>query len=88
MLTQYVAARITLLLPFIIEGTRADEGGHWGYGDNNGYNWPKLCVVGLRQSPIDIRVHDVNYVLLDRMEFVHYDHIGPANISNNGHTSK
>ncbi|EYC09821.1 hypothetical protein Y032_0059g3067 [Ancylostoma ceylanicum] len=40
------------------------------------------------QSPIDIRAPDVEYVLLDRMEFVHYDHIGPANISNNGHTSK
>ncbi|EPB80412.1 carbonate dehydratase, eukaryotic-type [Ancylostoma ceylanicum] len=67
-------------------GTRAGEGGHWGYPDNNGDNWPKLCKVGLRQSPIDIRAPDVEYVLLDRMEFVHYDHIGPANISNNGHT--
>ncbi|VDO94652.1 unnamed protein product [Heligmosomoides polygyrus] len=38
------------------------------------------------QSPIDIRASDVDYALLHRMHFVHYDHSGPVNISNNGHT--
>ncbi|KIH67331.1 carbonate dehydratase, eukaryotic-type [Ancylostoma duodenale] len=38
------------------------------------------------RSPIDIRASDVDYALLHRMHFVHYDHAGPVNISNNGHT--
>ncbi|KAK6766493.1 hypothetical protein RB195_026039 [Necator americanus] len=76
-----------LLLPFIIEGSTAGEGAHWGYRDHNGpENWQKTCQDGFRQSPIDIRASDVDYALLHRMHFVHYDHAGPVNISNNGHT--
>ncbi|KAJ1348482.1 hypothetical protein KIN20_003789 [Parelaphostrongylus tenuis] len=40
------------------------------------------------QSPIDIRASDVDYALLHRMHFVHYDIDGPINIVNNGHTVK
>ncbi|KJH46154.1 carbonate dehydratase, eukaryotic-type [Dictyocaulus viviparus] len=39
-------------------------------------------------SPIDIRAADVDYALLHRMHFIHYDNIGPIHIVNNGHTVK
>ncbi|VDM58193.1 unnamed protein product [Angiostrongylus costaricensis] len=39
-------------------------------------------------SPIDIRAADVDYALLHRLHFIHYDITGPINIVNNGHTVK
>ncbi|PIO71599.1 carbonate dehydratase, eukaryotic-type [Teladorsagia circumcincta] len=38
------------------------------------------------KSPIDIRASDIDYALLHRMHFVHYDHSGAVNVTNNGHT--
>ncbi|KAK6739072.1 hypothetical protein RB195_020882 [Necator americanus] len=76
-----------LLLLFLIEGSTADREAQWGYLEKNGpHTWEKTCKSGSRQSPIDIRASDVVYASLDRMEFVHYDHVGPIDITNNGHT--
>ncbi|CAJ0609587.1 unnamed protein product [Cylicocyclus nassatus] len=83
-----VLMTILLNLLFVFGGSLASEPGHhWGYREHTGpENWPKTCQDGFRQSPIDIRAADTDYALLHRMHFVHYDHAGPLNISNNGHT--
>ncbi|XGW32695.1 hypothetical protein V3C99_017324 [Haemonchus contortus] len=74
-----------LLLIFLIEGIHGDAG--WGYKEGNGpETWQKTCQDGFRQSPIDIRASEVDYALLHRMHFVHYDQTGPVNVTNNGHT--
>ncbi|WKY15086.1 hypothetical protein Q1695_000530 [Nippostrongylus brasiliensis] len=79
---------LIFVLPFLVKDSIAgDTKEHWGYGDDIGpENWQKTCQDGFRQSPIDIRASDVDYALLHRMHFIHYDHAGPINLSNNGHT--
>ncbi|VDL69735.1 unnamed protein product [Nippostrongylus brasiliensis] len=86
--SQEAMTLLIFVLPFLVKDSIAgDTKEHWGYGDDIGpENWQKTCQDGFRQSPIDIRASDVDYALLHRMHFIHYDHAGPINLSNNGHT--
>ncbi|CAI4221583.1 unnamed protein product [Auanema sp. JU1783] len=61
--------------------------GDYGYGAHDGpEHWGDICQNGIRQSPIDIRPHLVDYAVLSRLHFKHYDHAEAIEVTNNGHT--
>ncbi|KAF7995028.1 hypothetical protein HCN44_004500 [Aphidius gifuensis] len=59
----------------------------WGYTDKHGpKTWEGICQLGTRQSPIDIVDDDTLEADLGPLEFIKYDHLYNATVTNNGHT--
>ncbi|KAL3124274.1 hypothetical protein niasHT_006662 [Heterodera trifolii] len=59
----------------------------WGYDDDNGpHKWGKQCQHGTRQSPVDIRTSNLEFAVINELQFVNYDVSGAVEIKNNGHT--
>lgn len=50
--------------------------------------WEGICQLGNRQSPIDIADDDTLKADLGSIEFIKYDHLYNATLTNNGHTSE
>ncbi|CAO4385803.1 unnamed protein product [Caenorhabditis nigoni] len=80
-----ILSLLLTLLAVVQCGPGADQG--WGYDVENGpETWQGKCQNHLKQSPIDIRAPDVDYVLLHRMHFMNYDMDGKIELSNTGRT--
>lgn len=59
----------------------------WGYwGDTGPKNWPGVCKVGKRQSPIDIFSEDAIKIDIGPLKFIRYDFAFASRITNTGHS--
>lgn len=62
-------------------------GYQFGYGKAYPKTWPRFCIQGTMQSPIDLK-HAVIAKYKPTVNFGNYDVSGPVRIENNGHTIK
>ncbi|PAV59545.1 hypothetical protein WR25_23053 [Diploscapter pachys] len=78
---------VCLLSTFLTDVVLGADSSNWGYDRANGpQTWKGECDVGDRQSPIDIRLSEVDYALIHRVHLLHYDFSGPVEMTNNGRT--